>query len=325
MAHEIDTTTGQAAVFVTRTPPWHGLGTVVTDAVTSADAIRLDWKVNQLPLFARRGEGEGTSDLPVLDRVANVRSDPGAVLGVVSTGYRPFQNASAFEFMDNIVQEKLAIFETAGALKGGKQVWMLARLPKTLRAAGDDTLNPYILLTNAHDGSRALRMIPTTVRVVCQNTLSLALGRAASTEGLTVVHSESLDRRVSEARTKLGIVTRRIDEFELQAQAMARRQMTQEELTVFFTQLVKDRSEQQQRKLLERFAANFEDPTNTLPGVKGSLWAAYNAVSEFSDHQSTVRGGNDTQRASGRLYSAWFGAGAAMKEQAFQAALNLAV
>src|SRR5687767_14947496 len=132
MSHEIDTTTGRAACFVTGTPPWHGLGSVVAEAQTSAEAIKLaglDWSVEQLPLVARGAAGERA----VPGRVANVRADTGAVLGVVGTGYRPFQNAEAFEFFDAVVQEKLAVFESAGALKGGKYVWMLARLPLTVR------------------------------------------------------------------------------------------------------------------------------------------------------------------------------------------------
>jgi phage/plasmid-like protein (TIGR03299 family) len=323
MAHEIDTTTGQAAVFVTGRPPWHGLGTVVAEARTSADAIKLaglDWEVEQWPLVARKGGVEK----PVGGRVANVRSDTSAVLGVVGNSYRPFQNAKAFDFFDAILQEKLAIFETAGSLKGGRHVWMLARLPQTIYAVPSDEIRPYVLLANSHDGSRALRMVPTTVRVVCQNTLSLALDAARASEGLTVYHSESLERRVGEAREKLGLVSRRVEEFGEQVHALARRSLNQRELTAYFMRLVEGRSERQQKTLLEHFSANLEDATNTLPGVRGKLWAAFNAVSEWSDHQATVRGQTDLQRADGRLFSNWFGSSAALKRQAFEAAMAMA-
>ncbi len=164
MAHEIDVSTGKAAVFTVGTPAWHRLGVNVAEAQTSADAIRLaalDWRVEQWPVVARH---DGT-EREVTGRVANVRADSGAVLGVVGTSYRVFQNRAAFDFFDAIVQERLAVFETAGALKGGRHIWMLARLPKTPRAAGEDEIRPYVLLANSHDGTRALRMIPTTVRV----------------------------------------------------------------------------------------------------------------------------------------------------------------
>lgn len=324
MAHEIDTTTGRAAVFTTGIPPWHRLGVTVADAQTSEEAIRLaalDWTVEQCPLVARHN---GT-DRDVPSRLANVRTDTGSVLGVVSNSYRVFQNRSAFDFFDALVQDKLAIYETAGALKGGRLIWMLARLPKTLRAAGDDEIRPYVLLANSHDGSRALRMIPTTQRVVCANSLNLALGRAAATDGLTIFHNESLDRRVADAREKLGIITRRMDEFEQQVQALARRPMSRKDLTSFFTTLVADRAADTQKRMLAAFVANLDHATNTLPGISGTAWAAYNAVSQWADHQSVVRGRSEVQRADSRLHSVWFGAAAEFKQRAFDAAVALAV
>src|SRR4051794_11004749 len=115
MAHELDLTTGQAAVFVAGTPAWHKLGVNVAEAQTSADAIklaRMDWTVEQWPLTARKGGVE----VAVADRVANVRADTNAVLGVVSTGYRVFQNKDCFDFLDGIVADRLAMYETAGAI-----------------------------------------------------------------------------------------------------------------------------------------------------------------------------------------------------------------
>lgn len=323
MAHEIDLSTGKPAVFTTGTPAWHRLGVTVADAQTSADAIRLaalDWSVEQWPLVARHN---GT-DREVPGRRANVRADTGAVLGVVSTSYRIFQNRAAFDFFDAIVQERLAIFETAGALKGGRLVWMLARLPKTLRAVGEDEIRPYVLLANSHDGSRALRMIPTTQRVVCANTLNLALGRAAATDGVTIFHNESLEARVADAREKFGVITRRVDEFERQVQTLARRPMSRDELTSYFAKLVADRAAETQKRMLAAFVANLDHETNTLPGISGTAWAAYNAASLWADHQSVVRGQSEVQKADSRLHSVWFGAAAEFKARAFDAALALA-
>ena len=324
MAHEIDLSTGKPAVFTTGTPPWHRLGTTVANAQTSEEAIRLaslDWSVEPWPLVARRDGIERE----VAGRVANVRADTREVLGIVSPGYKAFQNHAAFEFFDAIVQDKLAVYETAGALKGGRHIWMLARLPKTLRAAGDDEIRPYVLLTNSHDGTRALRMIPTTVRVVCANTLTLALGRAAATEGLTIYHNESLERRVADAREKLGIITRRVDEFEVQVQALARRPMSRDDLTNYFTTLVADRAADTQKRMLAAFVANLDHASNTLPGISGTAWAAYNSVSQWADHQSVVRGQTELQWADSRLASVWFGAAAEFKQRAFDAAVALAV
>src|SRR5262249_6104730 len=150
--------TGAAAVFVTGTPAWHKLGKVIEAAATSAEAIRLaglDWEVEQWPLVAC---GPATAAelagryLPCPGTFGNVRTSTNALPSVVSRDYRVFQNGEAFDFMDAIVGEGLARYETAGALKGGRRVWMLAKMPQDVRVTGDDVVHPYILLTNAHDG-----------------------------------------------------------------------------------------------------------------------------------------------------------------------------
>ncbi len=179
MSHELDISTGQAAVFVTGEPAWHKLGMVVANAVTSAQAIelaRLNWEVEQWELKAF--DRELGKEAYVQGKYANVRKDTGRVLGVVSEHYRIFQNRECFDFMDSLVADRLAMFESAGALKDGRVVWMLARIPAEYRAGADDVVQPYILLTNSHDGSKALRIFPTTIRVVCQNTLRRCHGPA---------------------------------------------------------------------------------------------------------------------------------------------------
>jgi phage/plasmid-like protein (TIGR03299 family) len=197
--HEIDESTGRPACMVVGTPAWHQRGVVVSEAQTSAEAITLagqDWLVEKWALQTYGIRQGAPLVLDVEDQYATVRTDTGAVLGVVSGLYRIFQNREAFDFMDELVGEKLALYETAGALRGGRRVWMLARIPKELRVGNtDDTILPYVLLASSHDGSLALRVIPTTVRVVCQNTLNLALSRAGST-GVTIRHLDSLEGRV---------------------------------------------------------------------------------------------------------------------------------
>ena len=199
MSHELDITTGQPAVFVTGEPAWHKLGTVVANAVTSAQAIelaRLNWEVEQWELKAF--DRELGKEALVPGKYANVRKDTGKVLGVVSENYRIFQNVVCFRFVDALVTDRLAMFETAGALKDGRVVWMLARIPTEYMAGSQDAIQPYILLTNSHDGSKALRIFPTTIRVVCQNTLTLALQNGLG-EGLSIRHRPSLSERVAEA------------------------------------------------------------------------------------------------------------------------------
>ena len=327
MAHEIDTTTGRPAVFVTGTPAWHGLGRVIDKAATSAEAITLaglDWRVEQWPLTA-------TLDGRVItapEHVANVRMDTHAVLGVVGTDYTVFQSRDAFDFIDSLVGDKLAMFETAGALRGGRKVWMLARIPREYRAGPDDLIKPYILLVNSFDGSTALRMLPTTVRVVCMNTLNLALRDGVS--GITIRHRSSLDERVKEARQKLGIITARFDAFDEELHAMLDAELTGRQANRYFNSLLpaitdemSSRSLTNRRTALDHFQNNFEDDTNTLPGVKGTVWAAYNAVSKWADHQRKFRGVDDVARAESRLESVWFGGSHEFKTKAYASALEL--
>ena len=332
MSHDIDTTTGNAAVFVKGTPAWHGLGTVIEDAATSHDAIKLahlDWSVEQWPVQATEPDTTRVVEAP--DRVANVRTDTHAVLGVVSRQYHVFQNAEAFDFMDAIVGDKLAMFETAGALNDGKRVWMLARIPKEYRAGPDDLIQPYVLLVNSHDGSTALRMIPTTVRVVCQNTLNLALGRSSREEGITIPHRPSLDERVREARERLGVIAARFDAFDDELHDMIARQVSTRELHYYFDDALPglplnatDRQRVNRAETLRTVHANFEDPTNTLAGVKGTAWAAYNAVSQWADHQRKFRGGDMQAKSQSRLNSVWFGSSHRIKQAAYGSALELA-
>jgi phage/plasmid-like protein (TIGR03299 family) len=332
MAHEIDQTTGTAAVFVTGEPAWHKLGTVIEQAATSAEAIGLaglDWRVEQWPVRAFDPDNQST-EAGIPDVVANVRTDTKAVLGVVGRRYRVFQNREAFDFMDALVGDKLAIYETAGSLHGGRRVWMLARIPKEYRAGADDLIKPYVLLTNTHDGSQALRMIPTTVRVVCQNTLNLAL-REAGVDGLAVSHHPRLETRIQEARAKLGIIAARFDKFDAELHAMLAKDLSASEADGYFRGLsgvdLPSQSERQKNareRVYGQMVANFDNDRNTLPGVKHTAWAAYNAVSEWADHQKAQRGKTVEDKLNRRLDSIWFGAAHQLKQAAYHGALELA-
>lgn len=164
MAHEFE------SGFFVREPAWHGLGTVVDTAPTSADALRLaglDWKVEQMPVFVCN------SEVPTYK--ANVRSTDHATLGIVREKYQIIQNTDAFEFTDKLLGAGVQ-YETAGSLRGGKTIWLLAKM-ETAKILGDE-IAPYMCFTNTHDGSSPVRVCMTDVRVVCNNTLSLALSKA---------------------------------------------------------------------------------------------------------------------------------------------------
>ena len=152
-----------------REKPWHGLGTQVEEAPTSAEALRmagLDWNVVQRNIQVCGGA-------KIQNYKANIRDSDGTVLGVVTDRYKIVQNAEAFEFTDSLIGGEVR-YETAGSLNGGRKIWLLAKLPET-EIVGDKT-EPYLCFTNTHDGSGAIRVCMTPIRVVCNNTLNLALG-----------------------------------------------------------------------------------------------------------------------------------------------------
>lgn len=151
-------------MFYTREKPWHGLGTRVEEAPNSADALRLaglDWTVRSEDVLSVRGD-------VIPEYRANVRDSDDTVLGIVGTRYKIVQNTDAFAFTDALIGGDVR-YETAGSLKDGKQVWLLAKMPEQ-NIAGDE-VEPYLCFSNTHDGSGALRICMTPIRVVCNNTL----------------------------------------------------------------------------------------------------------------------------------------------------------
>ena len=159
-------------MFYTRTTPWHGLGTRVEEAPGSKEALEiagLDWKVTQKEIYTQDGQ-----QIPGFK--ANVREMDQRILGVVTNRYRIVQNEEAFAFTDQLLGEGVT-YETAGSLQGGRRTWILARLPQRYIISGDE-ITPYLVFMNSHDGSGAIKAAMTPVRVVCQNTLNLALSTA---------------------------------------------------------------------------------------------------------------------------------------------------
>ena len=213
-------------MFSNRQVPWHGLGTIVQEAPTSQDAIHLaglDWIVKsrqvwvevtaeemaayQKPtehIIQNMGEGLAPKILRLQDEhIANVRDSDGSALGIVSDRYKIIQNYEAFQFTDSLIQDGVMKYETAGALNRGRTIWLLGRLEDQVRILGDD-VKTYVLFINAHDGSAAVRILTTPVRVVCQNTLNMALNNYD--RSWSAVHTGDMTSKLNEARRTLGMV-----------------------------------------------------------------------------------------------------------------------
>lgn len=159
-------------MFYVRDVPWHGLGTNVEDALSSNEALTaagLDWNVVQKEI-------KTIDNIPIPNVKANVREIDNKVLGIVSDRYKVLQNLEAFQFTDELLGGDI-LYETAGSLQGGRKVWLLARLSNKYKFQ-DDEIVPYLVLSNSHDGNAPVRVAMTPVRVVCQNTLNLALKKA---------------------------------------------------------------------------------------------------------------------------------------------------
>lgn len=268
----------------TREKPWHGLGTKVEEAPTSADALHLaglDWRVEQKNIQLCGGA-------KVPGYKANVRSTDGKVLGVVSDRYRIVQNADAFEFTDSIIGGDVR-YETAGSLNGGKKIWLLAKLPET-EIAGDKT-EPYLCFSNTHDGSGAVRVCMTPIRVVCNNTLNLALDSAK--RAWSIRHTGSLQSKMHEARTCLRMANRYMGALAEKADRMANTTITRDQLNRILDELfpvdehTTEREKQNIKKLRDEYMVCYFAPD--LVKFRDTAWGAYNAMSDMITHNAPLR------------------------------------
>lgn len=328
MAHHLDIVNGKASMFSSRGMlPWHGLGTVINeDAVTSADAIKLaglDYNLYKNPLFTIDPDG---NKIEVPDSFAVVRGDINQAIGVVGKNYEIFQNSEAFAFFDEVVGDKLAVYETAGALHGGRKVWILAKLPQELFIKGtDDRTDSYVLLGTSHDGSQALMMMPTLTRVVCHNTYTLAMSNFSIESGIKVRHTRNMKAKVSLARERLSIINEQITEYQEQSNYLASINVNAAQFKAYIETLFPDNKDAKNNtrtvNMRNMITLNFED--NEFKETDGTAWAAFNAVTRYVDHQRSTKGTDDTDRRNNRMESVLFTTGATKKREAFKLALSL--
>jgi phage/plasmid-like protein (TIGR03299 family) len=322
MAHEILIENGKYSMMYIGEKPWHGLGQQLSSPATAAEAIEasnLNWKVMKQPIYA----GDADKQL-VKDRFAVVREDlwekkMSPVFGIVGKEYTPLQNHEAFNFFDDIVGKKAAIYHTAGALGDGERVWILAKLPSDIQVIGDDIAEKYLLLSNSHDGNSSVQIKFTPIRVVCNNTLTMALNNGPT---LRVPHTKDLHNRLREVEKLMGIVHKRFDQIEDTFKEMSKIQLNREKLSNYLEFVFPNPKNPDDKRNVERIKRErsmaeyfFESGRgNQLPGVGGTLWAAYNGITELIDHRQT------RQSDDRRLNSLWFGEGYLTKAKAYNLA-----
>jgi phage/plasmid-like protein (TIGR03299 family) len=314
MAHQIE------SMFYVGETPWHGLGNKLTSAPTVEEAIKqagLDWAVHTRPIFLADGR-----EVPAM---ATVRATDGTILGVVGQRYQPLQNKDAFQWFDPLVSNGLVDLETAGSLNDGKRVWILARITQgsDLGIVGEDVIRKFILLSNSHDGTLAVRVGFVPIRVVCANTLAMAHDNAQSTL-IRLKHSKAIVKNLEGLREIINVANQSFEATAEQFRLLASKQINVKDLHNYVKVVLghektedadlSSRAENSIQNVIQLFETG---RGNTLPGVKGTVWAAYNAVTEYLTHDA-----NDN--ADKRYNSLWFGGNAARNKTALERAVEYA-
>lgn len=300
--------------------PWHGLGQAL-EAGASIETWRksagMDWKISR----SRVRYGEGANQQIFEDAHVLFRSDTKAALGIVSPKYKTVQPAEVLEFFRDLTESQGYVLNTAGTLFDGKRFWALAKVGEDAVVMGQDRVGGYLLLSTSCDGTLATTAKFTTVRVVCNNTLSMALshkGAAAST--YTLRHTSKFN--AAEAKQSLGLVSGQFAEFMLAARTLAKKSVTKAKAAEFVGSLLVDTKtvlgedvtkSRQYAKIMDLF--NNSAMGGALLGAEGTFWGVVNAVTEYQDHHSR------SATIDARLTSSWFGRGDLLKTAALERAL----
>lgn len=269
-----------------RNKPWHGLGTPVTKAPSSEEALKLaglDWEVLQRPIFTI--EGTEISGYKV-----NIRDTDRKVLGVVSDRYKVVQNKEAFAFTDTLLGEGVR-YETAGSLQEGRKVWLLARLPREYIISGE-IISPYLVFSTSHDGSGAVKVAITPIRVVCNNTLNLALDTAS--RSFSMMHTQSIQNKIQEAHDTLFKAEKYMEKLGEEFERLRDIKLSDSDVKDYICELLpmeENKSSLQcknNNRLREGMLARYYDAPD-LKMIGKNAYRFLNAVSDFATHSNPLR------------------------------------
>jgi phage/plasmid-like protein (TIGR03299 family) len=310
-------------------PPWHQLGHQLPPAQPIevwAKCAGMDWSICETPVRYTAEQGGDPGDLKTVnDQKVLFRSDTKESLSVVGSRYQVVQPQTVLEFYRDLTEVSGFELETAGVLKGGRKFWALAKMGKSATLKGSDVVHGYILLASSCDGTLATVATPTSVRVVCNNTLAVAL--TGATEAIRVPHSTRFDAQA--VKQRLGIAVSHWDGFMYRMKSLAERRIKSHEATNYFLRVmcpsdssgpsrgvgavpVNDRALQAVQALYDGQGKGAE-----FASARGTAWGLLNAVTEYVDHMRRARSQDH------RLDSAWFGLGAGLKQRALDHALQL--
>lgn len=324
MSHEVETMAYANEV------PWHGLGHQVSNDMTPEEmlvAAELDWTVSKRPLYYPSEPGSN-----ILKRAhgqfAIVRDDPTSLLSCSGPSWKPIQNREAFEFFSDFVKAGQMTMETAGSLKGGQFVWALARMNNDFVIGKNDQFKNYLLLSTPHKVGNRFVCQYTPIRVVCWNTINMALGAGLKGNGTGYhqTHARAFDADAKKAaEVALGLATDQIKIFREAAETLSQVRLPDDKVRDYFFEVVQmeqvevdEGEEPDTPKMIERFnQALLTGPGANLDTTKGTLFGALNAVTYVIDHQV---GRNDDNR----LTQAWMGSGSMIKRRALSLAMDYA-
>lgn len=272
------------SMFAVREKPWHGLGEIVAEAPTAKEAIELaglNWTVNSNPIYDMYGN-------EIKGFKANTRSSDNSVLGIVTNKYEIVQNVDAFDFADNLIGEELR-YETAGSLKKGRVIWLLAKMPE--RYICEDKFETYMCFANSHDGTGAVKIAMTPIRVVCNNTLNVAIRNAK--RSWSTKHMGNMNAKLSEARHTLELANEYLDGLAKEADKLANEKMTDDEIRETLDKMfpISDDASDRQKQNIQ----NAKDGIMICmirPDIKkflNSKWGFVNAVSDYVGHSAPAR------------------------------------
>ncbi len=301
--------------------PWHGLGNQLTrnqPLEVWAKQAGMNWQINESPIHYIAGEHERLGELKQYsDSKVLYRSDTKEALSVVGNRYKVVQPEEILEFYRDLTHYAGFELETAGVLKGGRKLWALARTGQTGVLKGNDQSNAYVLLATACDGSMATTAQFTSIRVVCNNTLAIALhGQSAAT--VKVKHNTIFD--ADKVKRELGLSVSVWSQFMDEMKALSNRKVKDKEAEQFISTLFTDPATQaSNQKAMNRVHELFNGHGrgSQLASSKGTAYGLLNAVTEFIDHERRAK------NTDYRLDSAWFGLGASIKQNALENALAL--
>ena len=322
MPHDLSiASNGDAEMMFVGETPWHGLGTKLNNPATSQEAIeaaQLKWTVEKQPLYRRQDDGS----FRLLDNSFSlVRNDHdgnqnNVVLNrFVTDKYEVVQNVDAFQFFDDVIGQGQAIYHTAGALRSGRVVWILAKLPESVEVVRGDVVDKYILLSTSHDGSQSLQISTTPIRVVCANTLRFALGRVK--HSMRMKHTASIHDRVVEARQALELSDAYFTLMMQGLEVLTNTTMDSGDVRRFADALFRinpadDRvhvySDNARTAVFDLF---YTGRGQDIKGVRDTAYAALNATTEYLDNVAHVQAHDVSQFSQeaqdARLYKTWFG------------------